>query len=160
MMSKKLPIASFVLVSILSISIISYSMFLYFKTSEGTSVIDILIKNIEVIPEESPGYFSVKTTFSMANPTDINLRLESIWEELYLNDSFLGENGFNYYPNLINIPPFSNTTTVSVIIGQVHANEVTSQSKYWFARVVFWVRGIPLLDNGARFTRYVEFYQD
>jgi hypothetical protein len=135
-------------------------MYLYFKTTGDTGVIDVLIKNIEVIPEESPGYVSVKTTFSMINPTDMNLRLESVWEELYLNDSFLGENGTNYQPNFIVIRPFSNTTAVSVVIGQVHANEVISQSKSWSARVIFWVRGIPLVEAGARFTRYVGFYQD
>lgn len=158
---RKLPIIGFALMTVVSISLVSYSMYLYFESYNAASVLDVLIKDINVIggPPNS-AFFSIDTTLYVVNPGSLSLTFNSVTEELYLNstDNYLGE-GFFFEPppNVKQLPPFSNDTTVTIRITNVPRSKVSLQSpKTWYAAFVIWIYGIPVT-GAARFIRFAQY---
>lgn len=158
---KKLPIAFFVISTILSIFSISYTMYLYFKVYDLTNNISISFKGIEII-YDSPdlNHVSIRTNISISNPTDMRLRFNSVWETLHLNGQELGANYYyvQYPVPLPSLPPHSNITIPPITITNVLRSDVDTQSsKLWRGDFVMFVYDIPII--GQLRSLFTAYYQ-
>jgi len=157
---QKIFIAFFILMTIISISSVSYSMHIYFKALDTTNDIKVSVTDIKIVyPYPGSPYVSINTTIYIENPTDLSLKYNSVGTKLYLNspNNYLGESYFYVpYHRMPRLDPFSNVT-VTISIANVPSNQVTVDHKTWIAKITVWLYGIPMFEGGALFRRDVPY---
>lgn len=155
---QKLFLSIFALTTIFSILSIAYSLNLFLEAYKIASLISVSIEEIKIKNEPlGSSFVSIQTTVNITNPTGLKLKLESVWEKLYLNSwsNFLGENYWkakNIY-SALPLNPFSDATVI-IQITNVNKERVEGiSSRNWYAEFILWIYDIPIV-GGARFTRY------
>jgi hypothetical protein len=138
--------------------VISYSLNLFLRVYEVASLISVSIEEVNVTNEPiGSSFVSIQTTINITNPTDLKLKIESVWERLYLNNwgNFLGENYWkakNIY-SALPLNPFSNATIIIKIMNVNKEMVEGTSPKNWYAEFIIWIYDIPIV-GGARFIRY------
>lgn len=149
---QRLSMVSFILLTLISTSLLFYSTSVYLEVYDTLSKINVKINNIKVLSN------SIETELSIINPTKFTIWVGSIWEELYLNGNFIGENSLYLSPTKrIMIRPETNETIKISILGNLNDKLDMSMSGTWHAKIIFWIYGIPLVEFGARFVRYCRY---
>lgn len=155
---RKTIIITFILVTILSVSLISYTVYLFFGAYDVGRLLDVEISKIEVI--RSGDVVSINISLQFDNPSKFALQLVYVATFVYLNGQSLTPSYapaiLNVYSNPIQLPPFSQKN-VSMIVGNVPGNKVpTTSSKSWVIELSFLVDNIPLIGMGT-YTHKLDF---
>jgi len=143
---RKIFAAIFIVGTLASIVTISYAMSMYFGAYKVTSLLGVSIQDVKVIPADSV-HASVETVFSVENPTEFQLKLIYLKEELYLWNvqNPLGETQKTMYTNPLHLSAFSSVNT-TVKINNVPIDQIgTSSPNRWYIRVRLIVDGVPYL---------------
>lgn len=145
-----------VLSTVASIAMISYVTYLYFAAFKVMNLLNITIESIVVNPSDST-YVSIETVFLVENPTEYTIKLTYLKAELFLVDVSkggtlycVGENYKRMYSNPLDLPQFSNATTM-IKINNVPVEKVAGQSsKTWFAKIdPIIIRDVPYLGRAT-----------
>jgi hypothetical protein len=148
---RKTIIITFILVTILSVSLIFYTVYLFFGAYDVGRLLDVAISKIEVI--RSGNVVSINISLQFDNPSKFALQLVYAAAFVYLNGQSLtpsyAPSILRAYSNPILLPPFSQKN-VSMIVGNVPGNKVpTTSSKHWVIELSFLVDNIPLIGIGT-----------
>jgi hypothetical protein len=135
----------------LSVSLVSYTLYLFFGAYDVGHLLDVTVSEIEVI--RSGDVVSINISLKFDNPSKFALQLVYAAAFVYLNGQSLTPSydpaTLNVYSNPIPLPPFSQKN-VSIIVGNVPGNKVpATSSKSWDIRLSFLVDNIPLVGMGT-----------
>jgi hypothetical protein len=149
---------TFILVTIVSISLISYDVYLIFGVYDVGRLMDVSISKIEVT--RSGDGASLRIYFLFDNPSKFDLQLVYAAVFVYLNEQSLTPNyapgTLIAYSNPIQLPALSENVQVQMGVNNVPINKVpTTSSRYWFIKLQFIVYNVPLTGIGT-YTFYLE----
>jgi hypothetical protein len=148
---------AYILVTIASISLVSYNVYLIFGAYDVARLLNMSISNIDVT--SLGGKTSLELYFLCGNPSRFAVELVYAAAFVYLNGQALT---LSYapatlirYSNPIQLPPFS-AVQVPIELGNVPNDVVlNASSKHWFIKLQFIVHNVPLTGIGT-YTFYLE----
>ena len=148
---------AYILVTIASISSVSYNVYLIFGAYDVARLLNVSISNIEVIRLDVKA--SLKLYFLFGNPSKFAIELVYAAAFVYLNGQALTPSYATAtlirYSDPIQLPPFS-TVQVPIELENVPINTVpTASSKHWSIKLQFIVYNVPLTGIGT-YTFYLE----
>jgi len=142
----------------MSVSLISYAVYLFFGAYDVGRLLDVAISKIGVI--RSGDRVSINISLQFDNPSQFALQLVYVAAFVYLNGQTLTPSYapgiLNAYSDPIQLPSFSQKN-VSMIVGNIPGNKVpATSSKSWVIKLSFLVDNIPLIGMGT-YTHRLEF---
>jgi hypothetical protein len=148
---------AYILVTIASISLVSYNVYLVFGAYDVARLLNVSISNIDVT--RLSGKASLKLNFLFGNPSKFAIELVYAAAFVYLNGKALT---LSYapatlirYSNPIQLLP-SSIVQVPIELGNVPSDMVPmTSSKHWSIKLQFIVYNVPLTGIGT-YTFYLE----
>lgn len=148
--TRRVIILAFILATIVSVSSISYNVYLIFGAYDVGRLLNVSISNINVtrLGDEA----SLEIYFLLDNPTRFTLRLVYVAAFVYLNGQALTLSNapatLIRYSNPIQLPPFS-AVPVPIGLGNIPSHKVpTNSSNHWTMEVQLVIYGVPLTGVG------------
>jgi LEA14-like dessication related protein len=137
----------FMAITLSSIILISYSMYLYSGAYTLVDKFDVSMRSEPRIENSSSSTdVSVTTSFLFTNPSTFSIRLAYVSETLYLNGQKLGEQALDWYEKgPLEINP---NVTVSITVGSIPVGKVSQSSKSWHIELSIILFNMPITDKG------------
>jgi hypothetical protein len=148
---RRVTIMTFILVTIVSISLVSYSVYLLFGAYDLGRLLNASISKIEVT--RSGNEASLEIDFLVNNTSEFAIQLVYARALVYLNGQALTLSNapalLITYSNPIELPPFS-AVLVPIRLGNVPSDKVpTNSSRYWTINLQFIAYHVPLTGTGT-----------
>lgn len=143
----------FFLVTLSSVSLILYGVYLFFGAYEVGRGLDVSLSKIEV----NFGSDASVTIYLLFNNTSrFYLRLVYVAAYVYLNGQSLTPYAPITSSNLIQLTPFSESP-LQLVLGGIPASKIpTGSPKNWLIKVYYYVHDIPLVGQGS-YTRQLVY---
>jgi hypothetical protein len=149
---RRVSILTFILITIVSVSLISYSVYLLFGAYDVGRLLDVSISNINVT--RAGDETSLVIYFLFNNTSKFTLRLVYAAAFVYLNGQALTPSNapatLIIYSNPIPLPSLSENVQVPIRVSNVPSYKVPmNSSRYWAIRLEFNVYDVPLTGSGT-----------
>lgn len=158
---QKATIIAFILITVVSVSLVSYSTYLLFGAYNVGRLLNVSVSKIEITHSNS-SEVSIEIYFLFDNPTESSLQLVYFAADVYLNNQHLTVR-YNLperqaYSNPVTLLPSSKVETPPIKIENVPNEKVPAEpsSRNWFVLIYFLVFNVPLIERGT-YTRGLSY---
>lgn len=148
---RKTILIVFILITVVSVSLVSYSVYLLYGAYDVGRLLYVSVSSIEI---GSGSEVSIEIYLLFNNTSKFPLQLVYVAGYVYLNGQPLTPHyapaTLDAYSNPIILSPFSETPVGPIGVRDVPSDKVPMESpKNWFIKLYFFVHDVPLIGAGS-----------
>lgn len=152
LMGNKLILTVYVSITLLSIILIAYSMYLLHGAYDVGRLLNVSISRIEMV-ESNSNTTTVKIYLGFNNPSRFSLQLVSLTAYISLNGRDLTPHYAPVmlfaYSNPYQLPPYSENITVYIALEVPNYNIPKDLPRSWIVKLYFLINNVPLLERAS-----------
>lgn len=152
MLMQKAVATIFILITVSSVFLTSYNVFLLFGAYDVGRLLNVSLSNVEVLNSSSG--VSVKLYFSFTNPSKFALKLVYAAAFVYVNSQTLTPSyapaTLVAYDQPVLLSPLSENVSVTITAFNVRSEKIPQTSeRMWFVKLQFMLYDVPLTGRGV-----------